>query len=269
MEDNKQKIIEIFNKNVKGKTSHTEDMNQRHDGKKGHWLEQQFLIQANAKNEADILGYELKNQTTSKTTFGDWSANRYIYYNSPYAHLFKGINKYEKQDSFCRIFGQYNEKKQRYSWSGKPVPKIDVFNDYGQIMIIEDSLDICIYYSFSKDKRNNKYDIVPMELQQDNLLLARWFGINSPSNKRCDKSLKYKLEDKFNKKGWFICKMDAEGKYDSLCFGNPITYDKWIELVKKGIVFLDSGMYEGNKRPYSQWRADNKYWDSLIVEIYQ
>ena len=46
-------------------------------------------------------------------------------------------------------------------------------------------------------------------------------------------------------------------------------YENSIELVKKKVVFFDSGMYQGNKRPYSQWRANNKYWDSLITEEYE
>lgn len=45
-------------------------------------------------------------------------------------------------------------------------------------------------------------------------------------------------------------------------------YENWIKLVKQGVVFFDSGMYQGNKRPYSQWRANNSYWDSLITENY-
>ena len=48
-----------------------------------------------------------------------------------------------------------------------------------------------------------------------------------------------------------------------------MNFENWIELVKQGVVFFDSGMYVGNKRPYSQWRANNNYWDSLIVETYE
>ena len=48
-----------------------------------------------------------------------------------------------------------------------------------------------------------------------------------------------------------------------------MNYDEWLGLVQKGIVFFDSGMYEGNVRPYSQWRANNDFWESLIVEIYE
>ena len=48
-----------------------------------------------------------------------------------------------------------------------------------------------------------------------------------------------------------------------------MNYDEWLKLVHSGIVFLDSGMHENNKRPYSQWRANNNFWDSLITEEYE
>lgn len=80
----KEQIIELFRKNVKGKQPNVDGKNERHDGRKGHWLEEQFGISANANNEADLWGYELKNETASKTTFGDWSANIYVYTNPEY-----------------------------------------------------------------------------------------------------------------------------------------------------------------------------------------
>ena len=89
------------------------------------------------------------------------------------------------------------------------------------------------------------------------------------TTKKTDKCLKAKLEDKFNDKGWFTCKTDENGLYCKICFGKPMNYNEWIELVKQGIVFFDSGMYQGNKRPYSQWRANNNFWDSLITETYE
>lgn len=266
----KEEIIELFRKNVKGKSPNVDGKNKRHDGKKGHWLEEQFEIAANANNEADLLGYELKNETTSKTTFGDWSANVYVFTSSKYSSLFDGDKKYEKQDSFVKIFGKPNEEKGgRYSWSGSPCPKIDSYNDFGQILVIEPNKDIVARYSYSQDKREDKADIVPEELQIENLEIARWYGEHSPTSKKTDKCLKAKLEDKFNDKGWFTCKTDENGKYDIICFGDPVNYDDWIKLIKEGIVFFDSGMYEGNKRPYSQWRANNKFWDSLITETYE
>lgn len=128
----KEQIIDLFRKNVKGKRPNVEGRNERHDGRKGHWLEQQFGITANADNEADLLGYELKNETTSKTTFGDWSANMYVFTNPRYSSLFQGTTKYEKQDSFVKIFGKPNAAKGgRCSWSGSPCPKIGSYNDFG------------------------------------------------------------------------------------------------------------------------------------------
>lgn len=266
----KDDIIELFHLNVKGKKPDISGKNERHDGRKGHWLEQQFGIHANADNEADLWGYELKNQTSSKTTFGDWSANMYVFTNPKYESLFVGKTKYEKQDNFVRIFGKPNaEKGGRCSWSGTLCPKISGYNEFGQILIIDSNKDIVALYSFNKDNRIDKSEIVPKELQTDNLEIARWYGEKSMSTKRTDKCLKQKLEDKFNDKGWFTCKMNSEGLYEKICFGKPMNYDEWIRLVKEGIVFFDSGMYEGNVRPYSQWRANNNFWDSLIVEEYE
>jgi len=267
---NKEKILELFYANVKGMSPDTSNSNIRHDGRQGHWLERQFGISANGYNEADLFGYELKNETTSKTTFGDWSANRYIFKTGKYAHFFSGRIVSERQDSFCGIFGKPNlSKGGRCSWSGSPCPTIHGYNDFGQILIIDEYKDIVALYSYEKDKRANKAAIVPFDLQQNDLEIARWFGESSPTTMQADKCLKSKLEDKFNDAGWFTCKKDANGTYQRICFGEPITYDNWLELVERGIVFFDSGMYQGNKRPYSQWRANNSFWDSLIVEIYE
>lgn len=268
MDPNKAMLIKLFREKVKGKRPDVTGRNIRHDGKKGNWLEEQFGKTPDADNHADFYGYELKNETTSKTTFGDWSANRYIFKHGQYTHLFAGNGASEKQDSFCKIFGAPNPlKNNRFSWSGKPVPKIRGYNEFGQVLIIDQNLDILAIYSYSMDQRPDKSLIVPIELQQENLVIAQWFGLDSPTNR--DKCLRAKLEDKFNDKGWFTCKTDMSGRYDKICFGNPFDYYEWIELVRQGIVFFDSGMYQGNKRPYSQWRANNQYWDSLIVEIYE
>lgn len=217
-----------------------------------------------------FFGYELKNETTSKTTFGDWSANRYIFKTGQYAGLFKNPSIGTPQDVFCLYFGQPNpEKDNRCSWSGKPIPHLNKYNDFGQIMIIEANKDIVIKYSYNEDRRAYKSNIIPIQLQNGEIELARWFGSTSPTSKRADKCLKDKLEDKFNQKGWFTCKTDSDGKYKEICFGGTFNFEQWLDLVAKGIVFFDSGMYQGNKRPYSQWRANNTYWDSLITERYE
>ena len=74
-----------------------------------------------------------------------------------------------------------------------------------------------------------------------------------------------KVENKFNQSGWFKCLQNDQGIYTSIVFGDPISYSNWIKLVRSGDVFLDSGMYDGNARNYSQWRAVNSFWNSLIV----
>ena len=250
MDEDKLKIIELFKQNVKNKKADTSNANQRHDGKEGHWLEQQMGISANADNDADLLGYEMKKGTFQKTTFGDWSADYYI---------FKGKEATITREEFFKYFGKPNEDKGgRISWSGEVCPKINNFNRFGQKLIVDDDLNIIAIYSYSYDTRENKDVLLPDNLKQDNLILAKW-----------DKqSIQHKLENKFNKKGWFKIEKDKSGIYQSIHFGAPINYENWIALVKAGVVYFDSGMYETNNRPYSQWRANNTLWTSLIIDSY-
>lgn len=263
--NDKLKIIEIFNNRIKGKLPNTSNSNAAHDGKEGHWLEEQFGITHNASNTPDLFGYELKNQTSSKTTFGDWSANEYIFTDNKYAHIFNSNIQLENRDKFLKIFGKANlDKGGRHSWSGEPCPKINIYNSFGQKLVVTASGDIHAVYSFKNDTRPNKEVLIPKDLQGD-IVLAKWYGSKKPIGSR-HKTLKEKLEDKFNQKGWIVCKKDCHGRYHKICFGKPITFDNWIKLVKTGDVFFDSGMYEGNSRPYSQWRANNQLWDKLIEE---
>lgn len=221
----KNKIRELFNLNVKGKAPQFE--NKVHDCQEGNWLETQFGIPPNNKNKPDIFGYELKKD--SKTiTFGDWSADFYIISN---------------RDEMIRTFG--TSKNGRYSWSGACFPKYNVWNRCGQKMEI-DGEDIIIRYDRTFDERMEKYS-------KEHAIIARW-------NKD---SLKQKLENKFNQQGFFICKK-SNGVYTDIEFGTTITYDRFLNSVRKLEIFLDSGMKEGNKRPYSNWRARKSYWSTLL-----
>lgn len=262
MAEEKEKIIEFFYKNVKGKKADTSASNQKHDGKSGHWLERQMGITANGNNAPDLFGYEMKNQTSSgKITFGDWTPDEYIFRNKNSKKIHDTNKDYNlTRSDFLKIFGKPNpEKEGRFSWSGIPCPNhYNVINTFGQILTIDKDGNIVITYSFSKDTRVDKNNIVPIELQKENLVLAKW-------NRE---SIKKKLEKKFNQKGWFTCKTNSNGEYESIHFGEPMNFDGWIKLFKEGIVFFDSGMYEGNSRNYSQWRASSSYWDSLIIESY-
>jgi hypothetical protein len=80
-------------------------------------------------------------------------------------------------------------------------------------------------------------------------------------------SLKNSVEKKFNNEGWFKC-IKENGVYTKIVFGAPLNFTKWITGVEKGLIFFDSGMYDGNSRNYSQWRANNKYWESLIISTH-
>jgi len=246
----KQKIIKLFNERVKGRVPDTSFSNVRHDGKGGHWLETQMGIAHNASNSPDLYGFEMKNDTTSKTTFGDWSADSYIFREAKY-----GIDR----DQFIKIFGAPNpNKNNRYSWSGKPIPKIGSYNSFGQILRIDKDKNISAVYSFTKDERPHKRNIIPKSMQRENLVIAQWSA----------GMMKKRVEEKFNKLGWFKCLKNRNGIYSEIVFGSRMTFDFWIDEVRRGKIFFDSGMYQGNKRPYSQWRADNKYWDSLITDRY-
>jgi hypothetical protein len=261
MDVSKQRIIDLFNQNVKGKKSDTTKSNQKHCGKEGHWLENQMGIAPNGKNDADLYGYEMKNQTRSKITFGDWQADEYIFQHGRPKKKHNTNKNYQlTRDEFLQIFGKPNtKKKMRYSWSGDPAPKIDSYNDFGQKLIIDQHQNIIACYNYAKDLRENKSTIVPLAMQLDNLVIAKW-------NKT---SLKTKLENKFNQRGWFSCIKDKKGIYYAIHFGKPINFDTWIDLVKQGIVFFDSGMYQGNSRPYAMWRANNSFWNSLIIDEYE
>lgn len=113
MNQNKERIIELFKQNVKGKVPDVTGRNERHDGKDGHWLEKQFGISANATNGADFLGYELKNETTSKTTFGDWSANKYIFKQGTYIECFLAIQLLRNRILFVEFLGNLIFKKRK------------------------------------------------------------------------------------------------------------------------------------------------------------
>ena len=260
--NNKNEIIRIFNKNVRGKKPDLSSFNQNHDGKSGHWLEVMMNISPNAKNEPDLEGYEMKNETTSgKTTFGDWSADEYIFKKvvSKKDPNPLGVKFSIDKSNFFRMFGKPNiKKKNRYAWSGECCPSyFGEITSYGQRLDFDDEQNIVIFYSFSDDKRERKKFIMPAKLQKDNIVLARWYK----------DSLKKKLENKFNQKGFFICTTTYK-IYDKIHFGGPINFDEWIILFKQGEVFFDSGMYEGNNRPYSQWRALNEFWYNRIEETY-
>ena len=262
----KSKIIELFKLNIKGKTPDVTNNNKKHCGKEGHWLEKQMGIEHNANNMPDIYGYEMKKQS-KKITFGDFSASEYIY--SKERKYINEKNKWIKPEEnyeitridFFHYFGSKNaEKHNRLSWSGKCIPKYNQWNNQGQTLLINENNDICIYYSYSKDNRDKidkDYKPIPKFLQKNDILIAYWSNIK----------MKKHIEDKFNNNGFFICKK-TDNIYDKICFGKKFDYKLFVENFKSGDIFFDSGMYNGNTRNYSQFRANEDFWNKLIIEEY-
>ena len=254
----KQHIITLFNTYVKGVEICLEGQNIKHCGKEGHWLEKKMGINHNAKNEPDINGYEMK-KSSSKTTLGDFSASEYAFSGKNKRTSINILNnwtdeiKFSRND-FIKTFGNQN-KEHRYSWSGSCVPTYNIWNSNGEILTINENNDIIIYYSFSNDTRKRKIDF-PLFLQNDNIVIALW------------KSSKMKphIDNKFDKKGFFICKK-LGNTYEKICFGKAFNFGYFIECIKNKKIIFDSGMYDGNSRNYSQFRG-SCFWNELITEEY-
>lgn len=252
VEENKQKIIALFRTNIKGKKPNVSGATLNHDGRYGHWLEAAMGIARNGDNAPDLLGFEMKNTTLSRTTFGDWSADYRIFSRRTGGSM--------TQDDFLIAFGQPNaDKDGRMAWSGRIVPNISGFNYAGQKLVVDSDNNILAIYSYSEDTRANKDEIVPEVYRIENLTLAKWGA----------SYMRGRVEDKFNQNGWFKCLMDsATGTYNEIVFGEPITFETWIEYVKSGDVIFDSGMHQGNARPYASWRSSNSFWNKLITSRY-
>jgi len=72
--------------------------------------------------------------------------------------------------------------------------------------------------------------------------------------------MKLHINNKFNNKGFFICKK-IDNKYEKICFGKPFNFDYFIECMK------NKKIYEGNRRNYSHFRG-TYFWNDLIIEEY-
>ena len=252
--DNKEQIIKIFNENIRDKEI---DCIKRHCGSEGHWLEDKFGIKPNSKNEPDLLGYELK-KNSKKITFGDFSATEYLFSKTKdFIDNFNSekieITRYE----FIKLFGSPNPKKNnRFSWSGSCVPKNNEWNSFGQKIYFDENNNLIIKYSFDNDKRENKDFILESIKTKKEIMIAFWKNEN----------LENKINSKFNKNGFFICKKE-NNKYNKICFGKAFNFLYFVKEFNKGNIFFDSGMYSGNSRNYSQFRAySNSFWENLIVE---
>jgi len=116
-----------------------------------------------------------------------------------------------------------------------------------------------MYYSYSQDKRDTRENLPEYLKTSGKILYAIWLS----------SKLKCQINRKFNNKGFFICKKDKKGEYTKIVFGRPFDFDEFIKNIKDNKIIFDSGMYDGNTRNYSHFRApSNGFWNSLIVEEY-
>jgi len=245
MESDKQKIIDNFRTHVTNVEICLEGQNVAHCGKEGHWLEKKMGIKPNAKNEPDILGYEMKTGE-STTTFVDKAPNNMFIGNTP---IPKRKNTQEKR----RFWELYASKKESDEptiggWSSHR------YNLSGQKLYVDEQNNINIKYDYSHDQRPNKDSIVG--LIKEPHIIMQWNA----------DTLKSTIENKFNQKGFFKC-VKQHNKFVKICFGGPIAYEFWIDKVKKGLIYHD-GYSKVNGRGRHVFRASNKFWNDLITEEY-
>ena len=257
--ESKEQIIKLFLSNVKNIEINLDNENMNHCGKEGHWLETKMGINHNAKNEPDINGYEMK-KYSRKITLGDFSASEYAF--SRKRNTINNLNTWTDEiklsrSDFIRTFGNPNPKKNnRHSWSGTCVPTYNNTNSNGQVLTLNEHNDLIIYYSFSKDTRSKKIDF-PEFLKNDKIVIAIWKS----------EKMKAHIENKFNKNGFFVCKKIGKN-YDKISFGKSFNFDYFVECIINKKIIFDSGMYDGNSRNYSHFRAGTHFWNELLIEEY-
>ena len=268
IDEARQRVIEMFEENVRGKIPDISVYDPGHDGKVGNWLEEQMGVTPNAANKPDLHGIELKTSTKSVLSLGSWDPNYWIFVDEKYR-----MTRYD----FMEIFGKYNPKKKLDSWSGSPVPKIGGPNEFGVRIDIDSNNNVSFIYSHTDDKRSTKSSIIPKNLQIEDLTIVRWDADydESRTNTRTKAGLRKKVENKYNNNGWCKCFREIEkgglGAYSSLGFGNPMTFETFMNHFEAGDFYFDCGMHQskkGNRRNYCQWRVRNKFLDSLIVRTY-
>jgi len=207
----------------------------------------------NGNNEPDILGFEMK-KNSNKITLGDFSASEYIFSNQK-KYIKINVDFKITKEIFIQTFGEPNQEKNgRFSWSGKVIPKYGNWNNFGQKMIFNKNNDLLLLYNYEKDKRERKTNFLNC-FKKEIICIAFW----------SKEKLKNNIENKFNNKGFFICNK-KNNKYNSISFGNPFNFHYFVEQLKDNTIFFDSGMYEGNSRNYSHFRANKNFWNKLITE---
>jgi len=284
----RQKIIENFHKNILGKYPDKSELKLSHDGNLGHWLESNLGGSIDADGNADLDGFECKIES-KKTTWGDWGANYRIFCDKSYK-LFSKQYAFENMWILVKALGIKRDTLKNgiyYSMSGADVPAY--INDITNIglSLKESKGDISYIYNFSADQRVSKNEIVPNELQKDDLLINKWYGTNKSFNRfkenvisnnlpievkwdgsNASVSLEERIRRKFGIYGIVIGLSNESKGFYGLKFLKNISFDDWLNFFKNKNVFYDTALTTRNNRPYNQWRSKAQFMKTLEEEIY-
>jgi len=236
----KNKIIRQFLQNVKGKKE--PPRHSAHDGAAGHWLERQMGIAPNPHNEPDLHGYEQK-KYSSVMTYVDKQNTKF------WKGVTIGSRDRETKKRYWETFQRANSRGMKIGgW------KLDEFDINGQCLKIDSENNIHVIYNPAKDRRAGI--LVPEYYQkEENHVIGTW-----PKAE-----LQPTIDNKFNQKGFYVLKK-TNGEYDKICFGQPMSFDLWIEHFKKKNIYYDG--YSGLKKWRGAFRAPKKFWDSFIIDEY-
>jgi len=282
-------IKDNFKKHVFGRFPNDSELKSSHCGKLGHWLESNLGGKIDSDGNADLNGYECKVES-KKTSWGDWGAPYKIFCDGSYKKLFYEEHIYENMWILCKTLGvkRVHDKHGVYfSMSGTHIPTYINDVSYIGLSLVEKNSDILITYSFSKDQRLNKVEVIPSEFKKDNILIYKWHGTDISFNKfkndvvveklpidvklegpKATVSLEERIRRKFGIHGMVVGMHDKNRKFYGLKFLKSITYQEWISFFKEKNVKYDTALTTRNKRPYNQWRSDKKFMETLVEEIY-
>jgi hypothetical protein len=241
----KEYIVKKFNANLKGKIFE-KDGNNKHCGDEGNWIEKQMGIKCNGNNKPDLLGYEMKKQSIV-TTFIDKAPSVFLLEEN------KIVKNKEDKKIFWNIFQRTNSSGIRIGgW------KLDEWDNDGQSMHIDENNNIVILYNYSFDKRPEIDKILPKYYKNNKShTIISWYKID----------LENAINNKWNQKGFFVCKKNKEGIYDKIYFGNHFDFDYWLENVKQKNIYYDGySIYGGRWR--GCFRSQSKWFYKHIIEEY-
>ena len=231
--------------NIKGEKF--EKHNPNYHGEEGIWIEKQMGLKPNSKNEPDILGYEMKKKSNVITFIDKQTDEKFL--------EGKAINKRNKlkKEKWWKLFERTNSKDCRVGgW------KLNIWDNNGQCLQTDNDNNINIAYSWEQDKREDKEEkMSDYYKNKKEHVIGTW---RKDTLKKC-------IERKFNNKGWITFKKDKENRYEKICFGSPIDFDKWISSFKKREVYYD-GYSRLNGRWRGTFRAKKDWWNKQITSEY-